>query len=440
MHPSYLIPKAQIEIAKEQILKEHEVFKDMDPLLQEALHDLWESPVMDNDDYQKYWLKQLARRNLTAQTEWSSSQSLNWEFRTSTTGGRAEVRRSHGWFKDEVEAELAIVEHRYRTRGNFSVFFDDMNGDGSKFKPLTQLQHDMWTHFSELAFNFVYVHKIWGTSENEHKRWKSEHSRQQLGFDVDDSDIRDDFTIGFSGGGSTLSHTAGLRKNLRRLIDKLNIGRLLDWGAGDMNWMRRVLKDEKQLSYIGVEISRIWVSRVNRELKSWEGRDARMIFGDVTNPKFFRNVSWIIKNDFSPLESEKKTAIFTRDALQHVPLTHSCVFFHNVWRFHKELGARYLIVGSLPQVVRNICPQFVPGAFRPDVQKWPFRLPGLIKQFRETVLEENQDTLEKEFDGFDSTPPTRKENANGSAKWLYVFDLTQWDVENDFQPCWKFPR
>jgi len=57
-----------------------------------------------------------------------------------------------------------------------------------------------------------------------------------------------------SGPGSNLEYTANLRQELPKLFDIFNIKTVLDAPCGDMNWMRHVLHECKDIDYIGGDI------------------------------------------------------------------------------------------------------------------------------------------------------------------------------------------
>ena len=57
-----------------------------------------------------------------------------------------------------------------------------------------------------------------------------------------------------SGAGSNLLYTENLRKELPKLFDIFNIKKVLDAPCGDMNWMRLVLAERKDIDYTGGDI------------------------------------------------------------------------------------------------------------------------------------------------------------------------------------------
>ena len=57
-----------------------------------------------------------------------------------------------------------------------------------------------------------------------------------------------------SGAGSNLAYTENLRKELPKLFDIFNIKTVLDAPCGDMNWMRLVLAERKDIDYTGGDI------------------------------------------------------------------------------------------------------------------------------------------------------------------------------------------
>ncbi len=63
----------------------------------------------------------------------------------------------------------------------------------------------------------------------------------------------DGITETVSGPGSTLSHTAGIRRSMPALFQKHGIQSVLDAGCGDFHWMRQVVA-ESNVRYIGVDV------------------------------------------------------------------------------------------------------------------------------------------------------------------------------------------
>jgi hypothetical protein len=57
-----------------------------------------------------------------------------------------------------------------------------------------------------------------------------------------------------SGYGSTVKFTKNIREAIPQVIDKLKITSMLDAPCGDLNWMRLVLPDLKDMQYIGADI------------------------------------------------------------------------------------------------------------------------------------------------------------------------------------------
>jgi hypothetical protein len=81
-----------------------------------------------------------------------------------------------------------------------------------------------------------------------------------------------------SGFGSSVAGTAELRKELSEFIQRRRIQSLIDAPCGDFNWMKMVLDENEQLSYLGMDI----VEELVESNSSLYGRSSvRFAVGDI---------------------------------------------------------------------------------------------------------------------------------------------------------------
>lgn len=104
---------------------------------------------------------------------------------------------------------------------------------------------------AEERFNWIYKNKYWGEGETT------------------------------SGSGSTLEHTANLRREIPALVEKFDIRVFLDAPCGDFAWMRHVIKDVP-FEYIGADI----VAPIVKDLQERYGNERiRFTHCDITTDK-----------------------------------------------------------------------------------------------------------------------------------------------------------
>lgn len=151
-----------------------------------------------------------------------------------------------------------------------------------------------------------------------------------------------------SGSGSTLSYTNLLRPQLKSLLDKYNIQKLVDGACGDFNWMKEVVYDGM---YIGIDIVPEIIAE-NRRRYRRENRRFRV--GDITKDKL-----------------PNADMIMVRDCLFHLPYRYIAQFFSNFLRSN----INWLLVTSHANEVNTDLA--VPGKFRAlNLLLQPFNLPN----------------------------------------------------------------
>lgn len=133
---------------------------------------------------------------------------------------------------------------------------------------------------------------------------------------------------GGSGDGSTLNATQRLRHILPQLIAKYNISSMIDTSCGSMHWMPHVLATVKS-----------WSPNFK-----FHGSDVVCNLTDRHPKTFVDEPHWSFGClDFANEPLPKGyDLIWSRDALQHLPLHGTWQFLNNV----RESGARYVFIGS----------------------------------------------------------------------------------------------
>ena len=196
--------------------------------------------------------------------------------------------------------------------------------------PVVRILHEMWLRLKcaktyqkdafvlkENAFEYIYKYNIWNCRESR------------------------------SGGGSALSATTVIRKELPLIWGKYNIKTFLDVPCGDFNWMRKV--EKKDIEYIGGDIVEELIKR-NNEL--YETPQVKFLKIDITK-------------DALP----KTDMIFCKDCLQHL----SYESIYKALQNFKRSGAEYLMVTSYPLTIKNH--DILDGDYRPlNLFKKPFSL------------------------------------------------------------------
>lgn len=195
------------------------------------------------------------------------------------------------------------------------------------------------TRFTEQKFSRIYDQRVWGDDGNG------------------------------SGGGSTLEYTKRTRALVEMMIFKYSIDVLVDAPCGAMAWLPNVIfrvgKDRPQFQYIGVDIV---PSVIENNIQR---------FQNVSNMKFT-----VFDISTRPLTITKKTngksAIFSRDALQHLSFDLVISTLQNFARSNVD----YIIIGSYPNVGRNA--NISTGDyFAIDLSSSPFSLPAPLEVIEE---------------------------------------------------------
>lgn len=125
-----------------------------------------------------------------------------------------------------------------------------------------------------------------------------------------------------SGDTSTLKSTKNLRKELPRLLHKIDVETLFDAPCGDMNWMRQVLK-ETTINFIGADI----VEPMIEELQA--------------DPELSRKATFMTL-DLTCDELPSADLMLARDFLFHLSFEDTLAFLRNFARSN----IRYLLTTS----------------------------------------------------------------------------------------------
>ncbi|KAG2422776.1 hypothetical protein HXX76_015796 [Chlamydomonas incerta] len=128
---------------------------------------------------------------------------------------------------------------------------------------------------------------------------------------------------GGSGIGSEPASTAVLRPKVVDIIRKYGIKSLLDAPCGSLAWMPLVLEQVPDITYTGMDVACDVIA------------GHQVAFANRTNWRFYCA-------DVCHQGLPKADMVFSRDSLQHLPLSYAHAFLRNV----RESGARYLLVGS----------------------------------------------------------------------------------------------
>jgi len=125
-----------------------------------------------------------------------------------------------------------------------------------------------------------------------------------------------------SGKGSDIENTKDFIPELVKLIKKLEVKTLLDCASGDFNWMKEVMKELPEISYLGYDIVTPLIEK-NNEL--------------YASNKILFQIADITENILP-----KHDLVFCRDCLVHLSFKSINKFFKNF----VDGGSKYLLVTS----------------------------------------------------------------------------------------------
>ncbi|CAD7953316.1 unnamed protein product [Amoebophrya sp. A25] len=342
--------------------------------------------------------------------------------------------------------ETSLLSEKYRARLDFT-----------NWREMSTYDQELWTTHAKRSFQHIYSTGKWGFGR-EADEWDELHSHEWE-WDAEEQRHRRNKQMyarhatsgsdpmrrmGTAGSGSVVEHTEGLRRTLSNLILELNLNKMFDFACGDMMWAAELVKSVNAnhqetgrgpFHYIGMEIAPYEARRHEKRFK--DDPLVHVINGDFSNFRFWRNFSDIAYSEIDSrssyqVESEAQRAhqegslLFIRDALQHVSMAQSCKFFHNVYRFRRNLypGVRYLLLGGYDTGQPNERAVPTPGACENNPTTWPYRLPGFIRHFPE---EDRPETLETRFPN----------DAEGKIverilhKRLFLYDIAMWGAKTN---------
>jgi len=162
-----------------------------------------------------------------------------------------------------------------------------------------------------------------------------------------------------SGPGSTLEHTANIRKELPRLFSSLNVQSVLDAPCGDYNWFRFV-QEELRIQYIGADIV---PDLIARNQTAFGRKNVRFVNLDITADALPQVDLWLC-----------------RDCLFH--LCNKDIA--NVLTQFKKSNIRYLLTSLHPGCLENTDIQA--GSFRLlNLQLEPFDLPEPLLKIKDWI-------------------------------------------------------
>ena len=103
---------------------------------------------------------------------------------------------------------------------------------------------------SKERFDFIYKTNFWGSTES------------------------------FSGSGSEIRNTENIRNQIKNIINKYNIKKILDAPCGDFNWIKLIIDD--QLEYIGADIVE---NLIFNNINDYKSKNINFITLDITKDK-----------------------------------------------------------------------------------------------------------------------------------------------------------
>jgi len=159
-----------------------------------------------------------------------------------------------------------------------------------------------------------------------------------------------------SGPGSQLSQTETVRKELPRILNKLEIKSLLDIPCGDFHWMKMI--DLSQVMYTGADIVSDLININNKAYKS-------------------KNISFKVL-DLIVDDLPKVDAILVRDCFIHLSEKQIISSIQNI----KKSGIKYLITNNFPEFKNNF--DIKTGMFRKvNLTDAPYNLTNPIMEIEE---------------------------------------------------------
>ena len=103
---------------------------------------------------------------------------------------------------------------------------------------------------SKERFDFIYKTNFWGSTES------------------------------LSGGGSEIKNTENIRYQIKNIINKYNIKKVLDAPCGDFNWIKLIIDD--QLEYIGADIVE---NLIFKNINDYKSKNISFVALDITKDK-----------------------------------------------------------------------------------------------------------------------------------------------------------
>lgn len=172
-----------------------------------------------------------------------------------------------------------------------------------------------------------------------------------------------------SGIGSSIEETQTIRRELPKIIEKLNAHTLLDAPCGDFFWMERVQLDG--VKYFGADIVPMIIKRNSDQYAN-------------ENRSFF--VADIVQDDLPLVD-----VILSRDCFIHLSNKDTVKAIKNF----KRSGSRYLLTNTYINLFKN--KNLVSGrGWRPiNLNLSPFGLPEPLKLINENLFEYDGMQLEK---------------------------------------------
>ena len=164
-----------------------------------------------------------------------------------------------------------------------------------------------------------------------------------------------------SGTGSSMEYTVGVRNILASILSNSSLGikRMVDAPCGSFLWMPAVLSSFPQISYTGLDVA------------------CRVIESNVLSRRYDYNAQFYCTDVCHEDLPKDNDLLFSRDALQHLPLDYTFSFLANV----KKSGTKYLAVGSYPGSSSPNADIQLGGYFLIDLAQPPFNLKGIMAMY-----------------------------------------------------------
>ena len=193
---------------------------------------------------------------------------------------------------------------------------------------------------SKERFDFIYKTNFWGSIES------------------------------LSGGGSEIKNTENIRNQIKNIINKHNIKKILDAPCGDFNWIKLII--DGQLEYIGADIVE---NLIFKNINEYKKKNINFITLDITKDKL-----------------PDADLMLCRDCLIHLSNLSIKKFIQNF----KNSKIKYLLLTSYEEKKNELGfknKDIQDGDYRPiNLLKPPFKMPVPLLKILDRVHEEKNES------------------------------------------------